>query len=233
MRAPRLNIGTIADGQDRVRMGELLATAGHHVAPVSEFSEISNFELVIISVSDDHLEGVVEKLSLFARSGQMFLHTSLAHSIQIMDPLETAGGIVMAAYPLGEDRWVASALDELGETIVGLLVGELGGSIIDVPEPKRMQLAAALTYVGFINTVRNDAINYLSEFLDDYDTADDLVTSTFGGLQRLPDLNTLSRQYDSIDNLGRRRLFRDLARRQAEISRAQDIELWAIQKEDQ
>lgn len=233
MRAPRLNIALIADGQDRVRMGELLAGVGHHVAPVSEFSEINNFELIVISVSDDHLAGVVEKLSLFARSGQMFLHTSLAHGIQIMDPLETEGAIVMAAHPLGEDRWVATALDELGETIVGLLVGELGGSIVEIPESKRMQLAAALTYVGFINTLRTDATNYLDEFLQDYDTAADLVSSAFGGLQQLPQFGELSQQYDSIDNLGRRRLFRDLARRQAEISRAQDIELWAIQKEDQ
>ncbi len=230
MQAPRLRVGIFDDGSSTVNMAEKLDSVGHYVTVLHAPEDIRDFELVVIDALG--VEGYVEKLSAFARRGQMFLHTSLTHGITVMDPLETSGGIVMSAHPIGQDRWVASALDELGETIVGLLVGELGGSVIDIADDKRALLAAALTYAGFLSTLQRDASYFLDEFLGDPVVTSDIVMDSAQQFQALPSLDEVIAQYDSINNPSRQRLFRDLARRQAEISRAQDIELWAIQKED-
>lgn len=229
MQAPRLRVGIFDDGSSTVNMAEKLDSVGHYVTVLHAPEDIRDFELVVI---DAHgVEGYVEKLSAFARRGQMFLHTSLTHGITVMDPLETSGGIVMSAHPIGQDRWVASALDELGETIVGLLVGSSVARLSRSPMTSA-QLAAALTYAGFLSTLQRDASYFLDEFLGDPDVTSDIVMDSAQQFQALPSLDEVIAQYDSINNPGRQRLFRDLARRQAEISRAQDIELWAIQKED-
>ncbi|ALC06783.1 hypothetical protein CDES_12165 [Corynebacterium deserti GIMN1.010] len=233
MQAPRLRIG-IVTGQGGASTGLSIADAleavGHHVQRVEEYREITEFELIVIDAPD--VASIATELSAFSRRGQMFLHTSLVHDITVMDPLETSGAIVMSAHPIGQDRWVASAVDELGETIVGLLVGEMGGTIIDVPDARRAQLAAALTYAGFMATLQRDAMYFLDELLGDIAISSDIVDAAAHDFQPLPELSAITAQYDAIDHPGRQRLFRDLARRQAEISRAQDIELWAIQKED-
>lgn len=230
MQAPRLRVGVFSDSSNFLTLGEDLASVGHQVRFLDAPREINDYELIVIDVKG--VETCVEELSAFVRQGQMFLLASMVHSITVLDPLEIAGGIVMSAYPLGHDRWVASSVDELGETIVGLLVGELGGSVIEVDESQRQQLAAALTYAGFMNTLRNDAMYFLDEFLGDIEVATDIVNDAKGNYHALLDLEALTAQYDAISNPGRKRLFRDLARRKAEISRAQDVELWAIQKED-
>lgn len=230
MQAPRLRVGIYADGDAPVDLTALMRMVGHTVSTISEPTEIREAELVVISVADDVLAATVELLATFARRGQMFLHTSLRHGIQIMDPLETSGAIVMAAHPIGADRWVTASPDELGETIVGLLVGEFGGSVLEVGDEHRGGLAAALSYSRFADTLRSDATGHLNEFLHDIEVAGDIVKEA--GAEPLPDLGSLRWQYESVEDPGRRRLFRDLARRQAEITGRQDVELWAIQQED-
>lgn len=232
MQAPRLHIGIYSDGGNPVDLGSAMSMVGHSVVGLDDPAEIRDLELVIISVADDALVGTVELLATYARRGQMFLHTSLRHGIQIMDPLETEGAVVMAAYPVGEDRWVTAAPDELGETIVGLLVGELGGSVVAVSDDRRGPLAAALSYRNFAATLRADATLFLDEFLGDMEVSRDIVEAATANPHPLPDLDSLRRQYESVEDPGRRRLFRDLARRQAEVSGIQDVELWAIQQED-
>ena len=232
MRAPRLRVGVLADGENLVDLTRELSAADHTVHAVTAAADIRDYELVVIAVADDSLADIIVQLATYARRGQMFLHTSLMHGIQIMDPLETEGAIVMCAYPLGEDRWVAASTDELGETIVGLLVGELGGSVIEVDDAQRVELAAAVTYMGYVRTLTQDAVRFLDTFLGDIETSTDSVEAATGRFVPVPRLDSLIRQYESVADPGRQRLFRDLARRQAEISRAQDIELWAIQKED-
>lgn len=232
MRAPRLNIGIFADGENPIDLRNELTSAGHTVAPVSDPTEIQDHELIVISVADNRLEETVVRLATYARRGQMFLHTSLTHGIQIMDALETEGTIVMAACPIGEERWVVGSVDELGETIIGLLVGELGGSIIEVDDVQRQQLAAAVTYMSFVRTLSQDAVRFLDSFIGDIEVSHEIVQGASSRFIPIPKLDSLMSQYESVEDPGRKRLFRDLARRQAEISRAQDIELWAIQKED-
>ncbi len=221
-----------ADGENPVQLLAELREAGHDVTEVHNPALIGDVELVVIAVADARLPETVERLALHSHRGQMFLHTSLVHGIQVMDPLETEGAIVMAAHPLGEDRWVAAATDELGETIVGLLVGELGGQVVEVADAQRRQLAAALSYAGFLRTVHQDAVRFVDSFLGDIEVSADIVNRSLGRSPQVPALPTLIDQYESIEDPGRKRLFRDLARRQAEVSGTQDVELWAIQKED-
>lgn len=232
MQAPRLRVGVLIDGDNPVQLFDELQQAGHDVTPVRDPALIGDVELVVIAVADSRLADTVEQLARHSHRGQMFVHTSLVHGIQVMDPLETEGAIVMAAFPLGEDRWVACATDELGETVVGLLVGEMGGSIVEIADSQRQQLAAALSYAGFIRTAYQDAVRFLDSFLSDIDVCDGIVNRSLKRSASIPSLAALTAQYESIEEPGRKRLFRDLARRQAEVMGTQDIELWAIQEED-
>lgn len=211
MQAPRLRVGFFADVTHITDVPEKLDLAGHHVTLLHDPQEIEDYELIVIE--SDNVEGFVEKLAAFAHRGQMFLHTSLTHNITVMDPLETAGGIVMSAHPIGQDRWVVSSVDELGETIVGLLVGEMGGSIIEITDAQRPELAAALAYAKMLASLRFDATSYLNEFLGDIQIADDLVRGAEVSLR--PDLS----HYDAIRDPNRKQLFRDIAQ-------------WATQKEN-
>lgn len=231
MRAPRLNIGIFADGDNPIDFFDEMAKVGHNIRLIDDVTEINSCELIIISVAEDRLAETVLYLSGFARRDQMFLHTCLVHGLEIMDPLELAGCVVMAASPISSHRWVTGAVDELGETIVGLLAGELGASILSIEDSQRGAFAAALDYARFLGTLAQDARNVLDAFLNDVDLTQHIIDDSIFYSEPLPPLNNVIARYEAIEDPGVKRLFKDLARRQAEISRAQDIELWAIQKE--
>lgn len=230
MRAPRLSVGVFADETDDVDLGPRLSSVGHRVEHFEDVADAHQYELVVISVSDDRLEDVTEAMSARARQGQIFLHTSVGRGIQVFDSLETSGAMVCAAYPLTDDLWAVGAADELGETIVELLVGELGGQALLIPDTQRLRLAAALTYLGFAATVRNDAFTMLSEALGNEEKSLEVV----GGLEGERPLGAvvgaagIAAQASAIDEPGRARAFRQLARRAAEQTGAHDVEFWAM-----
>lgn len=235
MRPPRMTAGVLADETDDVELGHRLAAAGHEVEWLDDPAEVVDKELVVVSVTEAALPEVVEALSLRARRGQIFVHTQPGHGVQIFDPLELSGAIVLAAYPLNERIWATSAADELGETIVELIVGEIGGQSLVIPDGQRARLAAALTYLGFIGTVRNDAFVLLAEALGNEEKALEIADEA-SGERALPAVTGdagVSAQQRAIEDPGTARSFRELARRAAEQTGAQDVELWAIQEERQ
>lgn len=248
MRAPRLTVGVFADDTDEVDLGVMLSGVDHHVEHFDDVADAHRFELVVISVRDDRLEDVVEAMSARARVGQIFLHTSLGYGVQVFDSLETSGAMVCAAYPLTEKLWVVAAADELGETIVELLVGELGGQALAVPDTQRLRLAAALTQLSFVATVRNDAHTLLTEALGNEEKSLEIVGGAgedgvvngpvpltspagLGGERALPlveGATGIAAQTRAIENPGAARAFRELARRAAQQTGAHDVELWAM-----
>lgn len=230
MRAPRLAVGIFADETDDVGLGSRLSSVGHQITHFDDVADAGDFELVVISVSDDRLEDVIEAMSARARTGQIFLHTSAGHGVQIFDPLETTGAMVCAAHPLTEQLWAVGAVDELGETIVELLVGELGGQALLVPDTQRLRLAAALTQLGFVATVRNDAFTLLSEAIGNEEKALDIVGGLAGerALGTVPGAAGMAAQAGAIEDPGLARAFKQLARRAAEQTGAHDVELWAM-----
>lgn len=230
MRGPRLRVGVLADENDEVDLGLLLSSVGHEVSWLNSSDEARDFELVVLSVQDEELPDLIEELAPDARRGQMFLHTSIGHGVQLFDPLETSGALVLAAHPLNDKLWAIGAADELGETVVELLVGELGGQALLINETQRARLAAAMTYTSFLETVRMDAFTLLSEVLGNEDHALAISGELSHG-RALPSVGGVMREQRSIPDPGRSRAYRELARRTAELQGLQDIELWAIQEE--
>lgn len=230
MRGPRLTVGVLADEDDELDLGRLLSLAGHQVSWLHSADEASDYELVVLSVRDDDLRDLIEELAPAARRGQMFLHTTLGQGVQIFDPLEPTGALVLAAHPLHGDLWAIGAADELGETVIELLIAELGGQALLVAETQRARLAAAMSYVGFLETVRNDAFTLLSEAIGNEDRAL-AITGELSDCRALPSVDGVIREQAAIADPGRSRAYRELARRTAELQGLQDIELWAIQEE--
>ncbi|AGF73443.1 hypothetical protein [Corynebacterium halotolerans] len=233
MQAPRLRVGVLGEDPEGHRLGRSLAEVGHTVDMLEDPEAAADLELVIVSASAADLPALVEQLSARARRGQIYLHTCLALGVQVFDPLEPSGAVVVAAHPLSKRLWAVGAADELGETIVELLVGELGGNALVVSETQRARLAAGMTYAGFIETVRKDAVTLLAEALGNVDHAQEIVDSpgTRRALGPVAGPGGVVDQQKAIEDPGLARAFRELARRTAELTRVDDVELWAIQEE--
>lgn len=227
-----MRVGVYGDSQTS-SLPDLLSKVGHDVSYMDYDPAPPPFEeldLVLLEVRDTLLESAVERLAQRARRGQIFIHTSLQHGVLIMDPLEVTGAVVIALGELSPTRWAVTTLDELGDTIAELLLGELGASGVRCLDEDRVRLAAAVTYVEAVNSLHRDAVSMLGELVDDLQEADDIAASR-SNLTRLPDAASLRARWQAIDDPGRARAFRQVVRRVAETHRNQDIELWAIQEE--
>ena len=125
--APRLLIGNVAGGH---ALAASLERVGHSVVAVDADADpgaIQHVDLVLMGGDEAWVEGCVDKLAPYARPRQMFLHTAPGRGAQLLDAVEVNHAIVMCAHNLFADVWVTSAADEVGETVVGLLVAEMGG----------------------------------------------------------------------------------------------------------
>ena len=78
-----------------------------------------------------------------ARPRQMFLHTALEEGQQLLYDVETSHAITMCAHNIFDNVWVTSAADELGETVVGLLITEIGGVSLRINDQARPLIAGA------------------------------------------------------------------------------------------
>ncbi|AWB82642.1 hypothetical protein C3B44_10095 [Corynebacterium yudongzhengii] len=222
-----MRVGYLSDESDHTDLRESLQDLGHTVNAVSESAEITDCELVIIAVDEARLPEYVEALALHARRGQIFVHTALSYGAQILDPLETTGAVVAALAPLAGEIWVIDALDELGSTIIELLAAELGLRVFPVPDSRRQRLLAGLSFARFAEAARNDAASMLLEALGNEKAACDIARGVVSA-GALPGVDKLSAQHAAMADPGLARSFVDLARRTAEQTGADDIELWAI-----
>lgn len=232
MRAPRMRVGVYGDSRTS-SLPDLLSQVGHDVSYMDYDPTPPAFEeldMVVLEVRDPLLEPAIERLAERARRGQIFVHTSLQHGVQVMDPLEVTGAVVIAMGELSPTRWAVSTVDELGDTIAELLLGELGASGVPCSDEERVRLAAAITYVEAVNSLALDAMRLLGDVVGDIQEADD-ITAHRSRLIRLPEVGSLREQWQSIDDPGQARAFRQVLRRVAETHHNQDAELWAIQEE--
>lgn len=231
MTPPRMTVGYLADSTDHTGLGTALTALGHAVSVLDDPADAADYELVVLAVADNRLADLAETLSVRARRGQIYLHTAIGHGVQVLDPLEAAGAVVGALTPLSAEYWVSDALDELGHTVLELLVAEIGVRTVIVPDTQRRRLVAGLTYARFARAIADDARVLLTEALGEPEIAKDVV---FGDpLEHyLPSLDDLVHQHDALTDPGMARAFRDLARRMAEQTNAHDIELWAMGKDE-
>ncbi|HTI24438.1 MAG TPA: DUF2520 domain-containing protein [Kutzneria sp.] len=183
-RPARLAVGVVSAGRVGSVLGAALARAGHVVVAASAVSKASvrraeellpdvpllppdevaaRADLVLLAVPDDALGGLVRGLVATdsLRAGQIVVHTSGAHGVDVLRPAAEVGVLPLALHPAmtftgrAEDlhRVVACCVgvtageDDLAGWNVGeALVVEMGAEPVRVPEAVRPLYHAALTH---------------------------------------------------------------------------------------
>jgi predicted short-subunit dehydrogenase-like oxidoreductase (DUF2520 family) len=199
-RPARLAVGVVSAGRVGAVLGAALAAAGHTVVAASGVSRASEAraaallpdvpllppdevarraDLVLLAIPDDALAGTVRGLVATdaLRSGQIVVHTSGAHGVDVLDPAAELGALPLALHPVmtftgrSEDvqRVVAcsfgvtaTAEDELAWSVGEALVVEMGGDPVRVPQAVRALYHAALAHgANHLITLVADAADLL------------------------------------------------------------------------
>jgi predicted short-subunit dehydrogenase-like oxidoreductase (DUF2520 family) len=183
-RPARLAVGVVSAGRVGSVLGAALARAGHVVVAASAVSKASvrraeellpdvpllppdevaaRADLVLLAVPDDALGGLVRGLVATdsLRAGQIVVHTSGAHGVDVLRPAAEVGVLPLALHPAmtftgrAEDLHrvvaccvgVTAAEDDMAAWSVGeALVVEMGAEPVRVPEAVRPLYHAALTH---------------------------------------------------------------------------------------
>ena len=201
-RPARLAVGVVSAGRVGSVLGAALARAGHVVVAASGVSKASvrraeellpdvpllppdevatQSDLVLLAVPDDVLGGLVRGLVATdsLRPGQIVVHTSGAHGVEVLRPAAEAGVLPLALHPAmtftgrAEDlhRVVACCVavtagpDDLAAWNVGeALVVEMGAEPVRVPEAVRPLYHAALTHgANHLATLVTECVDLLRD----------------------------------------------------------------------
>lgn len=174
---PRLTVGIIGSGRVGAVLGAALRRTGHDIVAVSARSDLSRVraeallpgvpivdvddipervELLLLAVPDDRLAEVVSRLSGRVRAGQIVMHVSGHHGLDVLSPL--TGAIPIAAHPVMTFTGTSLDLDRLEDCPFGVtatdeafpiaaaLVVEMGGDPVRVAEHARTTYHAALAH---------------------------------------------------------------------------------------
>ncbi|WP_211096875.1 Rossmann-like and DUF2520 domain-containing protein [Arthrobacter echini] len=182
-RPGRLGVGVIGAGRVGSVLGAALRSAGHAVIGVSAVSEasreraenllpgvpvleipdiIERAELVLLSVPDDALPGLVEGLAQLKawQAGQLVVHTSGRYGIGVLGPARAAGAIPLAIHPVMTFTGLSLDLGRLPDSAFGItapsavlpiaqaLVVEMGAEPVVVEEESRVLYHAALAHAS-------------------------------------------------------------------------------------
>jgi predicted short-subunit dehydrogenase-like oxidoreductase (DUF2520 family) len=146
-------------------------------APILPLDDVvAGAELVLLTVPDDALRTLVAGLADADvwRGGQLVAHTSGAQGIGVLDPAAARGVLPLALHPvmtfagrpedldrLAGATWGVTAPEEL-RPVAELIVIELGGEPVWIPEPARPLYHAALAISSnHLVTLVNDALDVL------------------------------------------------------------------------
>jgi predicted short-subunit dehydrogenase-like oxidoreductase (DUF2520 family) len=174
-------VGVVGVGRVGAALGAGLARAGHRVMAVSAVSEASReraetmlpgvpiravpdvvaaAELVLLTVPDDALPGVVSGLAATGawQPGQIAVHTSGRYGVSVLDPVLPAHVIPLALHPAmtfsGTPADLAAMADccfgvtapEPARPVAEALVVEVGGEPVWIDEADRARYHAALAH---------------------------------------------------------------------------------------
>ncbi|HEX7187621.1 MAG TPA: DUF2520 domain-containing protein [Actinomycetes bacterium] len=196
-RPARLSVGVVGAGRVGAVLGAALQRAGHRLVAVAAVSDasraradallpgaavlpppdvVSRSELVLLTVPDDVLPGLVDGLvsAGAVRPGQLLVHTSGRYGIAVLDPATRTGGLPLALHPAmtftgrGEDLtrlagacFGVTAPDAL-RPIADALVLEMGGEPQWVDEEHRVLYHAALAGgANHLSTLVNESVDLL------------------------------------------------------------------------
>lgn len=183
-RPARLAVGVVSAGRVGAVLGAALARAGHTVVAASGVSresvrraenllpdvpllppdEVATIaDLVLLAIPDDALAGTVRGLVATdsLRPGQIVVHTSGAHGVDVLEPAMALGALGLAIHPVMtftgnvEDLQriesccfgvTAAADDDAAWNVAEALVVEMGAEPVRVPAQARSLYHAALAH---------------------------------------------------------------------------------------
>lgn len=180
-RPARLDVGVVGAGRVGAVLGAALARAGHRVVAASAVSAASReraqtllpgvpvldvagvvaaAELVLLTVPDDELPGVVGGLTATGawQPGQIVVHTSGRYGVDVLAPAVPHHVIPLAIHPAMTFSGTAADLTALADCCFGVtapaaarpvaeaLVLEVGGEPVWVEEADRARYHAALSH---------------------------------------------------------------------------------------
>lgn len=196
-RPARLRVGVVGAGRVGTVLGAALGRAGHSVVAVSGVSDASRrradrllpgvevlappevlarSELVLLTVPDDVLPGLVEGLAAAGAvsRGQLVVHTSGRYGVQVLDPATRAGALPLALHPAMTFTGRVEDLNRLAGACFGVtapaalrpiadaLVLEMGGEPQWVEEASRPLYHAALAAgANHLATLVNESVDLL------------------------------------------------------------------------
>lgn len=138
-------------------------------------------ELIVIAVPDPTIPEVVEAIAPHVGAGRIVVHVAGSRGRAVLDPLALAGALTIAAHPamtfagVAEDTdrlagcpWGVTVGDELSRTVAELLISELGGRAIPIPENHRPLYHAAMAHgSNHLVTLVSEALRILDHALAD------------------------------------------------------------------
>lgn len=183
-RPARLAVGVVSAGRVGSVLGAALARAGHTVVAASGLSNDSvlraqrllpevallppdevaaRADLVLLALPDDALEGTVRGLvaTESLRPGQIVVHTSGAHGVDVLAPAAGLGALCLALHPAMTFTGRPEDLERLADACIGVtapagdeaafnvgeaLAVEMGAEPVRIPESARPLYHAALTH---------------------------------------------------------------------------------------
>ncbi|MGP5496783.1 6PGD fold domain-containing protein [Corynebacterium flavescens] len=217
MQAPRMRVAHLGDSSAGRELVEGMMGAGHDVVKLEDPGDLREFQALVVGVGDARLETTVEMLESFVFDGLIVIHTCLSRGVQVLDPLEAHGVVAVAAAPFAQKGWAISALDELGETIASLIVGEMGATTVDYRDTERPGLAARVYYARMLRRLARHA-----------DLFEDEPPQLLGNV----DSEEIIAAFYAIEEPGLRRSYLESARRLGEVELREELELWALQEEN-
>ena len=181
MSHPVLAVGVVGVGRVGAVLGAALAGAGHRLvacsavsAPSRERAErllpgavvgqpedvLAAADLALLTVPDDALPDLVRGLVATGavRVGQLLVHTSGRHGLQVLAPAVEVGAVGLALHPVMTFTGTSLDVERLRDTVFGVtasetyrpvaeaLVLEMGGEPVWVAEADRPTYHAALSH---------------------------------------------------------------------------------------
>jgi predicted short-subunit dehydrogenase-like oxidoreductase (DUF2520 family) len=195
----RRRVGVIGAGRVGAVLAAALQRAGHEVVAahglsdasrqraqallpgvplVSSAAVVSRSDLVLLTVPDDPLMGLVQGLarSVGFRVDQVVAHTSGRHGVSVLAPAAEQGAHALALHPAMTFTGTAVDLDRLSGTRFGVtcaagdealaraIVDDLGGVPVTIDESDRPLYHAALAHgANHLVTLVADAMDLLAE----------------------------------------------------------------------
>ncbi|MDV6011429.1 DUF2520 domain-containing protein [Haloechinothrix sp. LS1_15] len=164
-RPARLSVGVVSAGRVGSVLGATLATAGHSVIAASGVSAASirrcetllpgvelarpdevaaRSDLVVLAIPDDALAGTVRGLVAAGalRSGQIVVHTSGAHGVDVLAPAAGVGALCVALHPAMTFTGREEDIQRLAACCVGVTAGDGDEAAYQVGEALAVEMGA-------------------------------------------------------------------------------------------